>query len=88
MMRYKSNSPRSFVKMEQARQLMDRGYHQESLILALDALLQELNQLRDSLMGLKMVAQSEFPASVPDDRDETPPSGPYWVPVCKPRIMH
>ena len=44
-MKTKANSPQSFIKMEEARRMMDQGQYQDSLVLALDALLQELEMV-------------------------------------------
>ena len=52
-MKDKANTPQSFIKMEEARRMMDQGQCQESLVLALDALLQELDNLRSSLLALQ-----------------------------------
>ena len=51
-MKDKANTPQSFVKMEEARRLMDQGHYQESLVLALDALLQELDSSAGFSPGL------------------------------------
>ena len=72
-MKDKANSPQSFVKMEEARRLMDQGHYQESLILALDALLQELDNLRSSLLALQTVTRSELPAAAPRPGRAAPP---------------
>jgi hypothetical protein len=87
-MKDKANTPQSFVKMEEARRLMDQGHYQESLILALDALLQELDNLRDSLLALQTVTRSEAPAAAAPAREEPPHSEPYWLPAVKPRVLH
>jgi hypothetical protein len=83
-----SASPQSFVKMEQARKLMDEGHYQESLVLALETLLEELDSLRDSLLALQTVTRSELEALDPDFPEE--PSQPdfYWLPPVKPRLLH
>ena len=60
-MKDKANTPDSFVKMEEARRMMDQGQYQESLVLALDALLQELDNLRCSLLTLQAVTRFELP---------------------------
>lgn len=78
----------SFVKLEQARRLMDQGRHQEALDLALEALLQELDRLRDSLLALQPVAWPELPASDSDIQEESSPSEPHWLPPVKPRVLH
>jgi hypothetical protein len=87
-MQDKSDTLPSLVKMVRARQLMEQGHYQESLSLALDALFQELNNLRDSLMALRILAQSESRASALKARTEEPGSAPYWLPPNKPRILH
>lgn len=81
------NSP-SYVKMEQARRLMDQGRHQEALELALDGLLEELNRLRDTLQDLQPVAGPESPAADSDTQEEPSPSEPDWLPSVKPRVLH
>jgi hypothetical protein len=87
-MKDKANTPQSFVKMEEARRLMDQGHYQESLVLALDALLQELDNLRDSLLALQTVTRSELPAAAPTAREEQARPEPYWLPAVKPRVLH
>jgi hypothetical protein len=87
-MKDKANTPQSFIKMEEARRLMDQGHFQESLILALDALLQELDNLRSSLLALQTVTRSELPGAAPKAPEEQPPAEPYWLPVVKPRVLH
>ena len=87
-MKDKANAPPSFVKMEEARRLMDQGHYQESLVLALEALLQELDNLRDSLLALQTMTQSALPASTPLTGEEQPHPEPYWLPPVKPRVLH
>jgi hypothetical protein len=87
-MRDKTNTPQSFVKMEEARRLMDQGYCQESLVLALEALLQELDILRDSLKALPMFTNSPLPVSTPATWEEPPHPEPCWLPPVKPRVLH
>jgi hypothetical protein len=87
-MKDKANTPQSFVKMEEARRLMDQGRHQESLVLALDALLQELDNLRSSLLAMQTVTRLEVSPAAPTAREEQPHSEPYWLPAVKPRILH
>ena len=86
-MKDKPDHPPSFVKMEAARRLMDQGRCQESLSLALDALLQELDHLRSSLSALRTLTRPAAPAAAPA-REEPPPSEPYWLPPVKPRVLH
>jgi hypothetical protein len=77
------------VKMDQARRLMEQGQHRESLLLALEVLLEELNNLRESLLALQMVTRLEAeprPASV---REESPqPPDHFWLPPVKARVLH
>jgi hypothetical protein len=87
-MKDKANDPQSFFKMEEARRLMDQGHYQESLILALDALLQELDNLRSSLLALQTVNRSELSVAAPNAREEQPHPETYWRPAVKPRILH
>jgi hypothetical protein len=87
MMKDKSATPSSFLKMEQARRLMDQGHYQESLVLALDALLQELDTLRNALLALQTVTWEVSPA--PNIQEEEPAdSDPHWLPPAKPRLLH
>ncbi len=87
-MKDKANDPQSFVRMEEARRLMDQGYYQESLVLALEALLQELDNLRSSLMALQTVTRSEASPPPSDTREEQLYPETYWLPAVKPRILH
>jgi len=87
-MKGKANTPQSFVKMEEARRMMDQGQYQESLVLALDALLQELDILRSSLLALQNVTRSELPAANAPAWEEPPHLEPYWLPPVKPRVLH
>ena len=87
-MKDKANTPQSFVKMEEARRLMDQGDYQESLVMALDALLQELDILRSSLLALQTVTRWELPAANVPAREEQPLPEPYWLPAAKPRVLH
>jgi len=54
----------------------------------LDALLQELDNLRDSLLALQTVTRSELPAAAPTAREEQARPEPYWLPAVKPRVLH
>jgi len=87
-MNNKSDQPASFIKMEQARSLLDQGRYQESLMLALEALLQELDYLRDSLLALQSATRPEVSASTPPLQEEPPPPEPPWLLVVKPRVLH
>jgi hypothetical protein len=87
-MRDKSDNPASFIQMEQARSLQDQGRYQESLMLALEALLQELENLRDSLLSLRTGTRSEWPAPAPALQEEPPPPEPSWLLVVKTRVLH
>jgi len=87
-MKDNANNPQSFIKMERARRLMDQGHYQESMILALDVLLQELDTLRDSLLALQTVTRPELPTAAPQALAEQPQPEPYWLPAVKPRVLH
>ena len=87
-MKDKANTPQSFIKMEEARRMMDQGQYQESLVLALEALLQELDNLRSSLLALQNVTRSELPAANASAWEEQPHLEPYWLPAVKPRVLH
>jgi hypothetical protein len=87
-MKNKSDPPASFVKMEQARRLMDQGRPQESLVLALEALLQELDNLRDSLQAMQTMTRSELQALAPNIPEEPPQPDHCWLPPVKPRVLH
>jgi hypothetical protein len=86
-MKDQGNTPASFVKMEEARRLMDQGHYQESLALALEALLQELDNLRSSLLALQTATRPGLPATGPA-RNEPPGAVPSWLPAAKPRVLH
>ncbi|MCK9377898.1 MAG: hypothetical protein M0P73_17365, partial [Syntrophobacterales bacterium] len=62
-MHRKFDPPPAFVRIDQARELMDHGRYRESLMVALEALLQELNTLRDSLAALKKIVLAESQAT-------------------------
>jgi hypothetical protein len=72
------------LQMEQARQLLELGHHQEALALALDALLRELHNLRKSLKALEETVQADPPDTA--EKEEQP--APYWVLEPKPRRLH
>ena len=87
-MKVKANTPQSFIKMEEARRMMDQGQCQESLVLALDVLLQELDNLRSSLLALQSVTRPELPAANAPAWEEQPLLEHYWLPAVKPRVLH
>jgi hypothetical protein len=87
-MKPKSDRPPSFIKMEKARKLMDEGHPQESLILALEVLLQELDNLQDSLLALQTVTRAQLPSSPPALEAEPAQPDHYWLPAAKPRVLH
>jgi hypothetical protein len=87
-MKDKAKTPRSFVKMEAARRLMDQGHYQESLAVAVDALVQEMDHLRSSLLALQTLTRLAAPAPASPAREEPPLSEPYWLPPVKPRVLH
>jgi hypothetical protein len=87
-MKNKANTPQSFIKMEEARRMMDHGQCQESLVLALEVLLQELDNLRSSLLALQSVTRTELPAANTPAWEDPPHHEPYWLPAVKPRVLH
>ena len=87
-MKDKANTPQSFIKMEEARRMMDQGQCQESLVMALDALLQELDNLRSSLLALQSLTRLELPAATAPAWEEQPLLEPYWLPAVKPWVLH
>ena len=78
----------SIMKMKQARRLMEQGQHQESLLLALDVLLQELNNLRESLIALQLLTRLELKSSDPPVENEPAQPDLFWLPPVKPRVLH
>jgi hypothetical protein len=87
-MKNKSDHLASFLKMEQARNLLDQGRCQESLVLALEALLQELDHLKDALLALQSENRPESSAALPSLKEEPPTPEPHWLPVVKTRVLH
>jgi hypothetical protein len=79
-MKDKANTPQSFIKMEEARRMMDQGQCQESLVLALEALLQELDNLRSSLLALQT-----DPAGAGEAGPGKSSPWNHWLPAVKPR---
>lgn len=77
----------ALAMMKEARRMMDQGQVHESLALALEALLKELNNLRESLVMVKMLSQTARDRQAPES-EEAAGSGPYWVLPPKPRIIH
>jgi hypothetical protein len=76
------------VKMDQARKLMEQGQHRESLLLALEVLLQELDNLRESLIALQMVTRLEMTTPAPPIKEEPPLPDHFWLPIVKTRVLH
>ncbi len=76
------------VKMDQARRLMEQGQHRESLLLALEVLLQELNNLRESLIALQIVTRLEKATPAAPIKEEPPQPDFFWLPPLKPRVLH
>ena len=87
-MKDKAKTPQSFVRMEAARRLMDQGHYQESLVMALDALVQELDVLRSSLLALQTATRSTLRPAAAPAREEPPRAEPCWLPPVKPRVLH
>jgi hypothetical protein len=76
------------VKMDQARRLMEQGQHRKSLLLALEVLLEELNNLRESLIALQLVTRLETEPSPAMIRQEPPQPDHFWLPPVKARVLH
>jgi hypothetical protein len=76
------------LQVEQAKQLLDLGHVREALVLVMDALWQELNQLRDTLSAIQeILPQEKQDTPDPDGREE--PSQSEWVwPEPKSRLLH
>ncbi len=87
-MKDQSAAPPGMVKMNQARRLMEQGQHRESLLLALEVLLQELNNLRESLIALQKVIRLEKATPVAPIKEEPPPPDFFWLPPVKRRVLH
>jgi hypothetical protein len=88
MMKDQSAATPGGAKMDEARRLMEEGKHQESLLLALDVLLQELNNLRESLIALQMVARLELETPEEEVNEDPPQPDLFWLPPVKPRVLH
>jgi hypothetical protein len=76
------------VKMDQARKLMEKGQYEESMLLALEVLLQELNNIRESLIALQMVTRLELEPPDAPVREEPPQPDIFWLPPMKTRVIH
>lgn len=75
-------------QVEQAKQLLDLGHVREALFLVMDALWQELNQLRDTLGEMpESQPQAKQSTSDPDGREESSQSEWVW-PEPKSRLLH
>lgn len=75
-------------QLAQARELLDQGLARRALMLALDALLAELNKLRDTLLVLQRLTQSQElrPTSPPAAEDPRP--GTSRLPEPEERILN
>ncbi len=87
-MKDQSTDSPGMVKMEQARRLMEKGQHRESLLLALEVLLDELNNLKESLIGIQMITRMELQATAPPAPEEPAQPEFHWLPPVKPRTLH
>ena len=87
-MKDQSAATPGMAKMDQARRLMEQGQYRESLLLALEVLLQELNKLRESLIALQMVTRLELETSATPVGEEPPQSDRLWLPAVKNRVLH
>jgi hypothetical protein len=88
-MKAQSATTPGMVKMDQARKLMEQGQHRQSLLLALEVLLEELNNLKESLLALQMVTRLEVETPRTPVREEPPePPDHFWMPPVKARVLH
>jgi hypothetical protein len=87
-MKDKADNPQGFIKMEEARRMMDQGQCQKSLVLALEALLHELDHLRSSLLALQRATRPQFSGASAPAREERLHLEPCWLPAVKPRVLH
>jgi hypothetical protein len=88
-MKAQSATTPGMVKMDQARKLMEQGQHRESLLLALEVLLEELNNLKESLLALQMVTRLEVETPRTSVREKPPqPPDHFWLPPVKARVLH
>jgi hypothetical protein len=74
--------------MDQAWRLMEQGQHRESLLVALEVLLQELNNLQESLIALQMITRLEMATPAAPIKEEPPQPDFFWLPPVKPRLLH
>ncbi|MFZ5448829.1 MAG: hypothetical protein ACOZFS_09375 [Thermodesulfobacteriota bacterium] len=88
MMKDQSGATPSMVMMDQARRLMEQGKYRESLLLALEVLLYELNILRESLIALEMVTRMEIETPAPIREEPPQQYDHFWLPSVKPRLVH
>ena len=78
----------SCLKMEMSRRLKAEGHYQESLMLALGALLEELHVLGDVLLAFKAATLTASRDSAPPAAAALKPYEPDWLPVIRPKILH
>jgi hypothetical protein len=87
-MKDKLEGPDLHLQVEQAKQLLDLGHVREALVLVMDALWQELNQLRDTLRTIRELQPPEKPStSDVDGREESYQAEWVW-PEPKSRLLH
>ena len=87
-MKDRSATTPGLVRMDRAKRLMEKGQHRESLLLALEVLLDELNNLRESLIALQMVTRLEAEPPPAPVREEPPQPDHFWLPPVKARVLH
>ena len=78
------------IQLDQARDLMQRGYSREALVMAMNALLQALHNLRNSLVNLQTgisEVQELLPLSPAPVRVKVG-AVPRLELVKKPRVLH
>lgn len=88
-MKDKAVAAPGLTTLDQARRLMEKGQYRESLLLALEGLLQELNNLRESLIALQIVTRLEAKVQETQPVIEEPPQPEtFWLPPVKARVLH
>lgn len=86
-MPYKPKPDTAALQIERARKLLDEGRNREALNLALDALLQALDHLYNSLVSMQKTLDPALPR-YSDTQEEKPHSGFGGRPEKKPRFFH
>ena len=83
-----SDSSPGWATMAQARKLLAQGLHQESLALAMEALAQELDRLREALQSLQALTRAHLPALAPRVGEEASRPESFRLSPVNPRLVH